>query len=152
MSNRPAGCYLLISLHGLLGLGAVIGGGALTLNPSGGWLGMSEDVMKIELFPDYRIPGIILLAVLGIAPLILVDALLRKWNWKWGERLNAIKSMHWSWTFSLYIAFALLIWISVQIYIIGGSSVVHLLYTGLGLAIQIVSLLPSVWRFYEAAK
>lgn len=149
LTKRPAASTLLIVLHVLLGLGAVFGGGALTIDPTGGLLGMPTDVMKIPLFPDYLIPGIILLLVFGVLPLVVITSLVRKWSWKWGEKLNVFKQMNWAWSFSLYIGFALIIWISVQIYIINSSSVVHLLYTALGIGIQILTLLPSVSGFYK---
>ncbi|MGG6310612.1 hypothetical protein [Paenibacillus macerans] len=148
VTKRPAAGTLLIVLQALLGIGAVYGGGALMLDPTGELVGMPSDMMEIPLFPNYLIPGIILLLMFGILPLVVAAGLVRKREWTWGNKLNLFKNMHWSWAFSLYIGFALVIWISVQVYILNGSSVVHLLYTAWGLAIQILTLLPSVGGFY----
>lgn len=106
-------------------------------------------MMKIPLFSDFLFPGMILLLVLGIGPLGIMVSLLRRQAWSLGERLNLFRPMHWSWTFSLYTAFALIIWIMVQLYIIKETAVIHLVYMMLGLAIQIVTLLPSARNFYE---
>ncbi|WP_178023948.1 hypothetical protein [uncultured Paenibacillus sp.] len=147
--GKSAACKLLIVLQGLLGIGAVFGGGMLILDPSGGLLGMPTNLMQYQLFPDYLIPGLVLLMVFGVLPLAVTTALVWRWDWSWGEKLNLFKDRHWSWAFSLYIGFGLIIWLSVQIYILGGSSVVHLVYTAWGLAIQALAVLPSVTGYYR---
>ncbi|MCH1638702.1 hypothetical protein MJ257_01170 [Paenibacillus timonensis] len=147
--GRPTACVLLIGLQGLLGIGAVFGGGALMLDPSGSLLGMPTDLMQLPLFPDYLIPGLILLLVFGVLPLTVTAALVWRWDWSWGEKLNLFKDRHWSWAFSLYIGFGLIIWLTVQIYILGGSSVVHLVYMAWGLAIQAMTVLPVVAGYYR---
>lgn len=147
--KMPLSVKLLIALQGFLGIGAVFGGGALIIDPSGQLLGMPTEMMKIPLFSDFLFPGMILLLVLGIGPLGIMVSLLRRQAWSLGERLNLFRPMHWSWTFSLYTAFALIIWIMVQLYIIKETAVIHLVYMMLGLAIQIVTLLPSARNFYE---
>lgn len=147
--KMPISVKLLIALQGFLGIGAVFGGGALIMDPSGQLLGMPTEMMKVPLFSDFLFPGLILLLVLGIGPLGIMVSLLRRQAWPLGERLNLFRPMHWSWTFSLYTAFALIIWIMVQLYIIKETSVIHIIYMMLGLAIQIVTLLPSARNFYE---
>ncbi len=147
--GRPVSSLLLIGLQGLLGIGAVFGGGLLILDPSGGLLGMPTELMQISLFPDYLIPGVILLLAFGMLPIMVTTALVWKWNWGLGEKLNLFKDRHWSWAFSLYIGFGLIVWLSVQIYILGSSSVVHLVYTAWGLAIQALTVFPSVAGYYR---
>lgn len=148
--KKPFACKLLIGLQGLLGVGAVFGGGALMLDPTGNLIGMPSDIMKVPLFPNYFIPGLILLFILGICPLFVMLALIKKWAWSWGERLNIFSQTQlWAWAFSLYIGFALIIWIVVEAYIINGVSFIHLFYAGLGLLIQMVTLLPSVSEYYR---
>lgn len=148
-ARRPIAVAILILLHAILGIGAVFGGGALILDPSGAWIGMPVDMMKVPWFKDYLIPGILLFTVLGIGPLLVMFALINRWNCKWAEKLNIFRTAHWAWSYSLYCAFALQIWISVQIFIIHDSSVIHLVYMGLGLVIQTTTLLPSVSKYYS---
>ncbi|RCX20508.1 hypothetical protein DFP94_103239 [Fontibacillus phaseoli] len=147
--SMPFAVKLLILLQGVLGAGAVFGGGVLVIDPSGEMIGMPTDMMKVPIFPDFLIPGLILLIVLGIGPLAIMVSLLRRKEWALGEKLNLFRPMHWSWTFSLYTAFALIIWIMVQLYIIKETSVIHVIYMTLGLVIQIVTLLPSSRDYYE---
>ncbi|MNI23400.1 hypothetical protein D3C73_769860 [compost metagenome] len=147
--KAPHTVKILILLHAALGLGAVFGGGSLVLDPTGKMIGLPIEIMKVKLFSNYMIPGILLLVVFGIGPLVLVVELLLKRDCKLGQKLNSLKPMHWSWTFSLYTAFGLIIWIMVQMYVLNAVAIVHLVYVGWALAIQIVTLLPSVREYYE---
>ena len=147
-SNNSDKSYLLAAMHGLLGLGAVIGGFMLILDPSGKLLNMP--VSLLERSPsDFLIPGMILLLVLGLCPIVICMALLRRIHWTLVEKLNLYPKLYWAWTFSLYTGYALLIWIIVQVYIIQTVSLIHLFYFALGLGIQMVTLLPDIQRRYS---
>lgn len=148
-SKIPISVKMLILLLAVLGIGAVFGGGSLIIDPTGEIIGMPVDVMKVQWFSNYLIPGIILLIVLGVAPLILMWALIRRPDWRLGHKLNVCRSMHWSWMFSLYMAFALIIWILVQLYILKAIGAIHIVYLALGVAIQIFTLLPASREYYE---
>ena len=57
---------------------------------------------------------LILFTVLGLFPSVLVYFLLKKTNSTFAEYFNFFKDMHWAWPFSIYVAFALIIWIQVE--------------------------------------
>ena len=147
-NNKPLASKLLMLLHGLLGIGAIGGGGVLIIDPSGGLIKMPITILENSPFNSFLIPGIILFAVLGVLPLIIAFALGTKWQWKAANRLNLFTDRHWSWTFSLYIGFALIIWITVELFYINGIALLHIVYIFLGLAIQAVTLLPAVQKHY----
>lgn len=140
---------ILVILQLFLGIGGIAGGAMLVIDPSGGMMGMDISILKNWPLSDFLIPGLILLIVLGILPVVIGWALLKRWSWPLAERLNLFPDLHWSWAFSLYIAFALIIWISVEMYIMAGVGVVHLFYIALGLAIQAASVLPGVQKNYR---
>lgn len=141
--------FLLIALHLVLGIGALGGGAAFVIDPSGEGMGMHRSQLEHSIFPDYLVPGIILICALGIIPLIIAWSLFRKWDWKLADRLNLFPDKHWAWTFSLYAGFELIIWIAIQVYILNMFSIIHLIYMTLGLAIQAVTLLPRVQSQYS---
>lgn len=145
---KPPKSWLLIILQIFLGMGAIVGGVGLTLDPQGGLLNMPLSMLQHSPFSNYLIPGIILLLVLGAGPITIASSLITRWNWRLGENLNLFKDRHWSWTFSLYTGFALIIWISAQVYFVQEVYAVHVIYMLLGLTIQIVTLLPGVQRIY----
>lgn len=140
---------LLVLLHGFLSIGAIGGGLLFIISPSGELMGLSASLLDDSPFPSYFIPGLILLLVLGILPAIVAVALIKQWAWTWAEALNIFKDRHWSWTFSLYIGFILIIWIVAQVAIIKELSVLQLIFIVWGMVIQIVTLLPSTQRKYS---
>ncbi len=149
MFRRYERSITLFILQLFLGVGAVFGGVVLIIDPTGELVKMPLSLLERSPFQDFFIPGIILLVVLGIFPLIVAMGLIKRWRWRLAEGLNIFKDRHWSWTFSLYIGFAIIIWITVQVYMINDVSAVHMLYIGLGLLIQMVTLLPSVQAKYR---
>ncbi|WP_413372883.1 hypothetical protein [Paenibacillus taichungensis] len=146
----PERSWALIIVQGLLAIGAIIGGGALIIDPSGNLVKMPDSLLEHSPFGSFLIPGIILLLVLGVMPMIIAISLIRRTHWEIGEKLNLYSNQYWGWTFSLYTGFALIIWIMVQVYWIQHVSVIHLVYFAWGVGIQIVTLLPGVQRRYQA--
>lgn len=140
---------LLIILHSFVAVGALFGGAIFIIDPSGNLAGMSITFLEDSYFPNYLIPGLILFFILGIIPIITAFALAKQPNWRGAERLNLYKDKHWSWSFSLYIGFALIIWITVQVALIKQLAILQLIFICLGMIIQIVTLLPRVQRKYE---
>ena len=106
---------ILLILLGFLGVGAIGGGGVLIISPTGEMLGMPSSMLEKSPFNSYLIPGIILFTVLGLIPLMLIIALIKKPKSKLADQFNFFKDMHWAWTYSIYIGFILIIWIQLQI-------------------------------------
>ncbi|BCG56982.1 hypothetical protein PUR_04070 [Paenibacillus sp. URB8-2] len=139
----------LYVLQAFLGLGAIVGGVMLIIDPSEGMMGMPADtVLKRSPFSDFLFPGIILLAVFGLFPLLVLYGMVKRPRWVWADTLTPFKELHSAWTLSLYVGFGQIIWIMVETYIMNLVSLVHVFYMSLGLLIQIVTLLPSVQRFF----
>ncbi|MDP2412310.1 hypothetical protein [Daejeonella sp.] len=143
--------YFLIPLLAFLGLGAIGGGGVLILSPSGQLMGMPLSLLDHLPFTNFLIPGIILFSVLGLAPFLLIFALSKKPKSSFAEMLNCFDDMHWSWTFSVYMAFILIIWIQVQMVFIQAVSWLHAFYIFLALLILFVCLLPGLRQEFKKA-
>lgn len=150
-NKRPLSVKALIFLHVFLGIGAVSGGLAFILAPTGNdnYLGMPFSFLENTPFDSFLIPGILLFTVLGVFPLVLAYWLFRKTPSKFGEVLNVFKDKHWSWGFSLYVGFALIIWITVQVYFLQAVGGLHLFYIAYALLILIATLWPNVQRHYS---
>lgn len=146
--RRPVTVTLLILLQLLLGIGALFGGGGLILDPGGELIQMPVSLLEHTPFDSFLVPGIILFTVLGILPVIIALGLITKKEWKAADRLNLFRDRHWSWSFSLYIGFVLIGWITIQMYLINGVALLHVIYIFWGLVIQVVTLLPGVQRWY----
>ena len=140
---------VLLSLLAFLGLGAVGGGGVFIISPSGTLFGMPLSMLAQSPFTNFLIPGIILFIVLGLVPCGLVIALLKKPVSPLAERFNFFPDMHWAWTGSIYVAFALIIWIQVEMVFLQAVNWLHTFYMFLAVAILFVALLPTVRSGYE---
>jgi hypothetical protein len=148
MNSKTARNILLILLA-FLGLGAIFGGGVLMISPSGNLFGMPLSMLERSPFSNFLIPGIILFVVLGLIPIYLIFALIKKPKNRLAEQINFFYDLHWAWTFSIYIAFALIIWIQVEMIFLQDVHWLHSFYMFIGLAIIFVALLPQVRNQYK---
>ncbi len=137
-------------LLSFLGLSAFGGGGALIISPSGKLLGgLPLSILENSPFDNFLIPGIILFSVLGVFPLFIVFALIKKPISTFAERFNLFPEMHWAWTFSIYVAFALIIWIQVETIFIQGVGWLQTFYMLYAIPMIIFALLAQTRKIYK---
>ena len=138
------------SLLGFLGLSAIGGGGALIISPSGALLGgLPLSILGNSPFTNFLIPGMILFLVLGIFPIFVVWALIKRPNVSFAEHFNMFKDMHWAWTYSIYSAFSLIIWIQVETYFIQGVGWLQMFYMLYSIPMLTVALIPQIRNSYK---
>lgn len=142
--QTPTGAYALMALLLLLSVGALFGGGALIIDPSGELLEMPVTLLAGTPFPDYLIPGIVLFTLFGVIALLTVVGLWFRPAWQRSSRLGVDAA----WLAAIATGAALIIWILVQMTILRFFLQPILLVQGL--AIIIVSLLPRVRNHYRA--
>jgi len=118
----------------ILGIGAIGGGLALVIGPRGEVLPLPVSALAGSPFTTYCVPGLILVVVLGVGP--LVAAVL-------AHRRHAAAPF-----FTVVVGAALVIWIAVEIAIVGYSSHPPLQAVYLGLGIVIV-LVGGMWTFTD---
>jgi hypothetical protein len=147
--KRPFMLYLLMALILFQAISAIGGGLCLVISPSGSLFQMPVQNLKNTPFRDFLIPGIILLVFLGIIPAILFYALIWHPEWNFPDKLNIYNNRYWIWSYCLYISIMLIIWILVEILLIGYDPL-QTIYGLLGVSILIVTLLPSIMTHYES--
>lgn len=139
-----------LCLLAFLGLSAIGGGGALIISPSGKLIGgLPLSILAHSPFNDFLFPGIILFFVLGIAPCLISIALIKKPKSELAEKLNLFQDMHWAWTFSIYISFALIIWIQVETIFVQSAGWLQTFYMLYAIPIILVALLPQIRNIYK---
>jgi hypothetical protein len=143
-TNRPPLARLAkaaLVLEILLGIGALGGGLVLIVAPRGEVMPLPLSALAGSPFETYFWPGVILFTVLGLGPLVAARLV---WARHWFAPLAAF-----------VVGVALLIWVAVEVAIIGYSSQPPLqaIYLVLGAVITIVALgwlaeggLPAVRR------
>jgi hypothetical protein len=147
--RKPFEVYLLVFLVFFQAVGAIYGGLTLVIDPTGGLLQMPLTSLEGAPFKNYLVPGLILLIFLGLLPSFLLYPLIFKPEWKRANFFNIYKEQHWSLTYSLYLGIILIIWIDVQIMMLGYGALIQSFYAFLGVVITIVSLLPVIKRYYS---
>jgi hypothetical protein len=133
--SRSAGLYLLLAALLFQGLSGVAGGIGLVIDPSGKTIGLPIEWLQGSPFGNYLVPGIILLLVLGVVPLMAIYGL-------WTQQ-------RWSWPLALFVAMALITWIGVEIIVVGYQPAppLQLIYGVLAIGILTLVLLRSVRRY-----
>jgi len=113
-------------LQAFIGIGAVPAGISMLINPSGSDLGMTVEMLVNSPFPNFLIPGIFLLSINGI-----------------GSLFGALVTFkHHSFTSKIAIGLGifLILWITVQVYWLGGIHWLHILYFILGIIELVLGL------------
>jgi hypothetical protein len=146
-SKRPF--YFLIFLLAFLAFGALVGGGAMIISPSGELLRMPLSNLGSSPFRSFLIPGIILFLVLGLMPTIIIFALIKKPENIFAEQFNFFRDMHWSWAYTIYIAFALIIWIQIEMVFLQTVHWLHTFYMFYSILIIFISLRPQVRSLFK---
>lgn len=145
----PLGPTVLAILVGLQALSGLAGGAVLVSDPSGGIMGMPLSVLQRGPFADFLVPGVVLLMVLGVLPAIVAAGLWARPRLRAAERLERAFGEHWAWIGAGVVGVGLLIWLAVELWVVGPSSLL-VVYAVVGLAIVALALTPSTRRFYRA--
>lgn len=132
MTDRPRTLTLYLLGAVFLGLSALLGGVGLILDPTGASLGLPLTFLEGSPFGDYLLPGLLLFSVFGIG--------------SFAEVVGILQGRAWSWLGAVSLGGGQVIWIVVQLAIIGELHPLHLLYGGLGLALLGLAVTPSVRR------
>ena len=151
MKKQKKSIFVYVLLFAMIfqSISGLFGGCLFIINPSGDFIGMPLSNLSGTPFSDYLIPGIILFILLGIFPLFVAYSLIFKPNWERANVLNVYKDQQWAWTYSLYVSIMLIIWIDVQIMLIGYGAPIQIVYAFLGVFLLILTLIPSVKSFYS---
>jgi hypothetical protein len=148
-NKMPLSVILLALILVFTGIGGIYGGYSFIMAPDGSKMGMTTDILLNSPFNSFLIPGIILILFNGIMPLVVAWGLFIKPPWQWPEMVNLYHKQHWCWTFSLYYGFILIIWINVQIIMLGFSSLLQPIFALTGALISILTLFPGVSHYYR---
>jgi lysylphosphatidylglycerol synthetase-like protein (DUF2156 family) len=128
--SRPFPVTILIVLLVTLGLGGLGGGIAMLIDPSGQMMGLPTDMLDGLAITNFILPGLFLILIMGISPMVITYGL-----WK---------RLPWTWMASLALGIILTLWICLQIYLWGDPVAIQFIYLVWGVFILGLSLLPQV--------
>jgi len=126
-SKKPNRCTVLFALVVFQAISGLAGGIGLVGDPSGANVQLPIGWLTGTPFSSYLIPGLILLLILGVGPLIVSVGLWRKCRWATPA--------------AMAIGIALVIWIVVEIGMIGyiHNPPLQLIYGLLGVGILVLA-------------
>ena len=113
-------------LQAFIGVGAVVSGTLLVIAPDGRYMQMPPDMLSNTPFRSFLIPGLILFLVHGVGNIASAVLCFRM------RRIAAFGGM--------LFGFALIIWIFVQVNMIGGGHWLQYLYFALGPVLLILGI------------
>ena len=146
--KRPAILWLLVFLLVFLALGGFYGGISMLVDPSGRMLQM-DGVLPHLPVPDYILPGLFLLFVMGLFPILLTYGLIKQPVWRWADSLSTWSGHYWAWTGSLGVGILLVIWLAVQAILIGFQWPIQYITLVNGVLIILVTVIPSVQKYFK---
>ena len=133
--DRPVPVWVLLALLVGLGVRGLLGGGQFLLDPSGGVIGLTPAVLAGTPLDDFTLPGLILVTVFGVCPLIAAE---RLWRGASVGRLGGT-----------VLGVALVAWVIVEGFVLGFGQrlqVPNLLY---GIATAALARSPTVRSFVD---
>ena len=145
--SRPVTVYVLLALLVVLGLWGLVGGIGMLMDPSGEGMGLDVSLLTSVPVNDFLIPGLILLTVFGVLPLLAAYGMWAFSNWALLQRLNPWPDYHWSWSWARVIGVLLLLWIVLEFLMWGNASPLQPTFLALSFAILIMSEYGSVKRY-----
>jgi hypothetical protein len=126
---------LCLTLLGVLGLGAAAGGAILVGDPDGSTMQLSLALLSGSLFADFMVPGLILGSLFGLGSFVVA-----------GFGIAGVRA-------APFLAFAIgvaqMVWIAVELAIIGELSFLHPTLFAIGLAIAATAARWG-WPTFEA--
>jgi hypothetical protein len=150
VQSRGAGLTItLISLLVLLALAALGGGLSMIMDPSGAALGLDENVEYLPLFDDYLVPGVLLIILQGLVPLLLAFGLTTGFRVPllgWAERLSGYR---WPLIGTNLLGGGVVAWIVVQFWAFPAPAVAQFVILAIGVAIVVLAAMPSVRERYR---
>ena len=139
--RRPFMLWPLVLLLLFLALGGFYGGLTMLVDPTGKLLGVA-DVLPVLPVSNYVLPGLFLVVVMGLVPLLLSYALIAWPKWPWVASLFQWSQYHWAWTATLTLVAVLAIWLAVEGVLMGFFPITYIT-AALGGLLLLFALLPG---------
>lgn len=144
--KRPLALWILVFCLLFLALGGLYGGFAMLLDPSGALLQMIDLLPRLHI-QNYILPGLFLIAFMGLLPLSLVYGLQARPKWRWMDPLFHRVKYHWAWIGTLALSVLLAAWLAVQGLLIGFKAPIQFVIAFTDMYILLFTLQPSARMF-----
>jgi len=152
--DRPATLKTLVAMELFFAFVGLMSGLTLLSSPSGEGLGLSQDLLEDTPVGDYMLVGLFFVVAYGILPSVTAYGLWTRRRWGWTDPLNSWTGHHWAWTASAALGILLMVWIGVEILLVGVlegiGGTLQVIITLLGLAVLALTASPSLRRYMKS--
>lgn len=139
VGSRPVGVWALHAGTLFLALTALVGGFNPLRDPTGGGVDVVIPLDPSHLagtpFPDYTVPGLLLVVFLGLYPLVVLYGQVTRTSW--ARPASVLEGV------------VLLVWLVVEVSLIGYVSPLQPAYGALGVVLIALCYVPSVRAYLE---
>lgn len=150
--RRPRILWPLLSALAFLSIGGFIGGISFVVDRTGAGIGAPLSWLDETPVSDFLLPGLFLLVVYGSGSLILMIGLV--WQPSPGvlRRLDRWIGFHWSWTGTIVLGVAVVVWILYEFTIFPDRTALQPLLLGVGALMVAIPLVPSMRSYSKTVE
>ena len=145
--KRPVMLWPLVLVLLFFSLGGFYGGILMLMDPTGELLGVAN-ILHLLPVPNFILPGIFLILVMGLFPLILAIALVARPQWNWADSLLHWSKHYWAWTSTIILVVIIALWLIFEGWFMGFYPITYATAVQ-GLLILIFALMPGVSRYFS---
>jgi hypothetical protein len=151
--SRPAAVIILIVLNAILAFLGFASGANFLLDPSGGTHGMDTTILEGTPVGDFFLVGLFFVTFFGVLPILAIYGLWKLPRWRWTDAINKWTGQNWAWTATATIGVILIVWIVVEVILIGSPDgfprFLQVMMTILGVVLLALAMLPRVRAFMK---
>jgi hypothetical protein len=151
--SRPAAVIILIVLNAILAFLGFASGANFLLDPSGGTHGMDTTILEGTPVGDFFLVGLFFVTFFGVLPILAIYGLWKLPRWRWTDAINKWTGQNWAWTATAAIGVILIVWIVVEVILIGSPDgfprFLQVMMTILGVVLLALAMLPRVRAFMK---
>lgn len=145
---KPVAVIILVVLEAVLAFLGFFSGGSFIFDPSGASHGMDTSTLEGTPVGDYFLVGLFFVIAYGILPVLAIYGLWKLPRWHWTDAINKWTGQNWAWTATAATGVILIIWIAVEVVLIGSPPgfprFLQIMMTLDGIVILALAMLPRV--------
>jgi len=152
--GRPVIVLLIIVLEFILAILGFFSGISFLEDPSGGTHGMDTSILVTTPISDFTPVGLFFVACYGLLPVLSIYGLWKLPRWRWTDAFNKWTRENWAWTATVVIGVILIVWIAVEVALIGSPTglprFLQVSMAVLGVVFIALAMLPRVRTYAKS--
>ena len=152
--GRPVPVLLIITLEVILAILGFASGINFLQDPSGGTHGMDTSILVTTPISDFTPVGLFFVVCYGILPILAVYGLWKLPRLRWTDTFNKRTKQNWAWTATVVIGVILIVWIAVEVALIGSPiglpRFLQVAMASLGVVFIALAMLPRVRTYAKS--